>query len=71
MTSLDTVKTMLLNGMCINKFDLLSAANSVCLAQRVNDLRNEGWNVQSKSIKGKGTLRCYWLDPEEIDRLNG
>ena len=61
---------MLLEGKRINKFDLLSVANSVCLPQRILDIRQtKGWNISVKSRKGKGTLREYWLEPAEIARI--
>lgn len=69
-TTQDIVEEMLLQGKHINKFDLLSVANSVCLAQRILDIREQkGWNIQSKSVPGKGTLKEYWLEPEEIARI--
>ena len=70
MTIKDYIKGRLLNGDHINKFDLLDNTGSVCLAQRVEEIRNDDlWNVQSKSIKGKGNLVEYWLEPEEIKRI--
>ena len=71
MTTREIVEKMLLNGKHINKFDLLSMANSVCLAQRIQEIRNNGWDVKSKTVKGKGTLVEYWLDESEIERITG
>ena len=71
MTTRQIVEDMLLKGKRITKFDLLTVANSVCLAQRIQEIRNSGWNVQSKTIKGKGTLVEYWLDQSEIQRITG
>ena len=71
MTTRQIVEDMLLKGKRITKFDLLTVANSVCLAQRIQEIRNSGWNVQSKTIKGKGTLVEYWLDKSEIERITG
>lgn len=71
MTCTDLIKRELLNGNKINKFKLmnLSNVNSVSLAQRICELRHEGWNILDKTIKGKGGLKEYYLMPEEIERL--
>lgn len=69
-TTQEIVEDLLLQGKHINKFDLLSMANSVCLAQRILDIKEQkGWNICSKSVPGKGTLKEYWLEPEEIARI--
>lgn len=69
-TTQEIVEDLLLEGKHITKFDLLNYANSVCLAQRILDIRQtKGWLIRSKSVKGKGTLKEYWLEPEEIDRI--
>lgn len=69
-TTQEIVEELLLQGKHINKFDLLSVANSVCLAQRILDIREQrGWDIRSASIKGKGTLKEYWLEPDEIARI--
>ena len=69
-TTQEIVEDLLLQGKHINKFDLLSMANSVCLAQRILDIKEQkGWNICSKSVPGKGTLKEYWLEPEEIERI--
>lgn len=69
-TTQEIVEDLLLKGKHINKFDLLSVANSVCLAQRILDIREQkGWNICSQSVPGKGTLKEYWLEPEEIKRI--
>lgn len=71
-TTQEIVEDMLLTGKHINKFDLLTVANSVCLAQRILDIRQQkAWNISSKAVKGKGTLREYWLEPDEIARIKG
>ena len=69
-TSSEILQDLLLKGRKVNKFTFLDCTNSVCLAQRVLELRQLGWNIRSRAIKGKGNLREYWLDKEEIDRLN-
>lgn len=69
MTTKEIVKRMLMQGKHITKFDLLTVSNSVCLAQRIQEIRNSGWDVQSKTVKGKGTLVEYWLEQSEIDRI--
>ena len=71
MTTRKIVERMLMQGKHITKFDLLTVANSVCLAQRIQEIRNSGWDVQSKTVKGKGTLVEYWLEQAEIDRILG
>ena len=69
-TSQEIVEELLLSGRHINKFDLLSIGHTVCLAQRILDIRQtKGWNISSASVKGKGTLKEYWLEPEEIERI--
>lgn len=71
-TTQEIVEEMLLKGKHINKFDLLSVANSVCLAQRILDIKEQkGWNIRSASVKGKGTLKEYWLEADEIARIKG
>lgn len=71
MTTKEVVKHLLTQGRHITKFDLLTVANSVCLAQRIQEIRNEGWDVRSKTVKGKGTLVEYWLEQSEIERILG
>lgn len=69
-TTQEIVEDLLLQGKHINKFDLLQVANSVCLAQRILDIKEQkGWNIRSASVKGKGTLKEYWLEPDEIMRI--
>ena len=71
MTTREVVEFALLKGMKITKFDLLNMAHSVCLAQRIQEIRNAGWDVKSRTVKGKGTLVEYWLEPSEIERIKG
>ena len=71
MTTREVVEFALLKGMKITKFDLLNMAHSVCLAQRIQEIRNAGWDVKSRTVKGKGTLVEYWLEPSEIERITG
>lgn len=71
MTTREIVEFALLKGMKITKFDLLNMAHSVCLAQRIQEIRNAGWDVKSRTVKGKGTLVEYWLEPSEIERIRG
>ena len=60
----------MLDGRKINKFTFLNETGSVCLAQRILDVRqSKNWNIRSKAIKGKGALREYWLEPDEIKRI--
>lgn len=70
----EEVKKMLLQGRHITKLDLFheSDIHSSCLPQRIYDIRKElGWNIQFRSVPGKGTLREYWLEKEEIERIKG
>lgn len=68
-TTSEILQDALLNGKHLTKFDFLNMTNSVCLAQRILELRQMGWNIQDKAVKGKGNLREYWLEPQEIARL--
>ena len=65
---------LLLDGRRITKFDFAKETDvhSVCLSQRVYEIRhNYGWDVKGRSVPGKGTLREFWLEPEEIKRIKG
>ena len=69
LTTSETLQELLLDGRRVNKFSFLQETGSVCLAQRILELRQLGWNIRSKAIKGKGALREYWLEPNEIKRI--
>ena len=72
LTSQEILEELLLDGRKVNKFTFLKESGSVCLAQRILDIRQTlGWNIRSRAIKGKGAFREYWLDPEEIQRIKG
>lgn len=68
-TTSEILQEALLLGKHLTKFDFLNLTNSVCLAQRVQELRQMGWNIVDKNVPGKGTLKEYWLEPEEIARI--
>lgn len=68
-TTTEILQEVLLDGKHLTKFDFLNLTNSVCLAQRVQELRQMGWNIVDKNVPGKGTLKEYWLPPEEIARI--
>lgn len=76
-TSIEDVKRLLLSGRHISKEDLRreNYVNSSCLSQRIYDLRHLAkygcldWDIKWRSVPGKGTLREYWLEPEEIARI--
>ena len=68
-TTTEILQEALLLGKHLTKFDFLNLTNSVCLAQRVQELRQMGWNIVDKNVPGKGTLKEYWLEPEEIARI--
>ena len=68
-TTTEILQEVLLNGKHLTKFDFLNLTNSVCLAQRVQELRSGGWGIVDKNVPGKGTLKEYWLEPEEIARI--
>ena len=69
-TTKTILKEMLLTGKHINTFDFIEAASSTALQQRVHELRrDDGWDVRSKPIEGKGSLNEYWLEPGEIKRI--
>ena len=70
LTTIEILQELLLQGRKVNKFSFLNETGSVCLAQRVLDIRQTlNWNIRSRAIKGKGALREYWLEPEEIKRI--
>ena len=72
MTTTEVVKFALLKGMRITKYDLLNMAHSVCLAQRVEEIKRlDHWDIKKDTVKGKGTLVEYWLEPSEIERIKG
>ena len=72
MTTSEIAQALLLEGRRITKFDFLQEARSVCLPQRIEELRNDlHWAVQSKAIKGRKGLVEYWLEPSEIKRIKG
>ena len=68
-TTTEILQEALLLGKHLTKFDFLNLTNSVCLAQRVQELRQMGWGIVDKNVPGKGTLKEYWLPPEEIARI--
>ena len=68
-TTTEILMEALLDGRHLTKFDFLEMTNSVCLAQRVLELRQEDWDIKDKPVKGKGNLREYWLEQEEINRI--
>ena len=76
-TSIEDVKRLLLSGRHFTKNDLRreNYVNSSCLSQRIYDLRHLAkygcldWDIKWRSVPGKGTLREFWLEPEEIERI--
>jgi len=70
-TTLQVTKELLLTGRHINFRDLEANTDikSCKLTQRVYDLRQSGWNIESAIVKGKGGLKEYWLEPSEIERI--
>lgn len=68
-TTSEILQDALLHGQKLNKFDFLNMANSVCLAQRILELRQMGWNIRDRAVMGKGNLREYWLEQDEIERI--
>ena len=71
MTTSEILQSVLLQGKYITKFDFmnLTPTHSVCLAQRVQELREQGWNILDRLVPGKGTLKEYYLEESEIKRL--
>ena len=69
-TTSEILQDALLNGMSINKFQFMNMTpqHSVCLAQRVEELRKEGWVILDRQVKGKGNLKEYYLPAEEIQK---
>lgn len=70
-TTKEVLERALLMGKSITKFDFmnLTPQSSVCIAQRVKELRKDGWGILSRTVKGKGGLVEYYLPQEEIERL--
>lgn len=73
-TTEQLVRDLLLSGRHIDKEKMRDASiiNSSCLPQRIKDIRYKtDWDIKHRSVPGKGTLREYWLEPEEIARIKG
>ena len=72
-TTSEILQSVLLKGFSINKFQFMEITpqHSVCLAQRVEELRKMGWGILDRTVKGKGGLKEYYLPDEEIARLTG
>lgn len=71
-TTEQLVREMLLSGRHISKVDMREASviNSDCLPQRIKDIRYKtDWDIKYRSVPGKGSLREYWLEPQEIARI--
>ena len=70
-TSSEILQEALLSGRALTKFDFMSITptHSVCLAQRVEELRKEGWVILDRQVKGKGNLKEYYLEKSEIERI--
>ena len=73
MTTKEILKRALLSGRSLTKFQFMdiTPTHSVCLAQRVEELRRIGWKILDRPVKGKGNLVEYYLEKEEIERLHG
>ena len=71
-TSSEILQEYLLSGRSLTKFDFMqiTPTHSVCLAQRVEELRKDGWVILDRQVKGKGNLKEYYLEKAEIERLN-
>ena len=71
-TSSEILQDYLLSGRSLTKFDFMqiTPTHSVCLAQRVEELRKDGWVILDRQVKGKGNLKEYYLEKSEIERLN-
>ena len=70
-TTKEILQAALLMGKSITKFDFmnLTPQSSVCIAQRVKELRKDGWLILTRTVKGKGGLVEYYLPDDEIVRL--
>lgn len=70
-TSSEILQEYLLSGRSLTKFDFMqiTPTHSVCLAQRVEELRKEGWVILDRQVKGKGNLKEYYLEKAEIERI--
>lgn len=70
-TSSEILQEYLLSGRSLTKFVFMdiTPTHSVCLAQRVEELRKEGWVILDRQVKGKGNLKEYYLEKSEIERI--
>lgn len=70
-TSSEILKEHLLKGESINKFEFMNMTptHTVCLAQRVEELRRAGWVIKDRPVEGKGNLKSYYMEKSEIDRI--
>ena len=70
-TTSQILQEYLLSGRSLTKFDFMqiTPTHSVCLAQRVEELRKDGWVILDRQVKGKGNLKEYYLEKTEIERI--
>ena len=70
-TSSEILKEHLLKGGSIHKFQFMNMTptHTVCLAQRVEELRRAGWVIKDRPVEGKGNLKTYYMEQAEIDRI--
>lgn len=70
-TTSEILQEALLSGRSLTKFDFMNITptHSVCLAQRVEELRKDGWVILDRQVKGKGNLKEYYLETSEIKRI--
>lgn len=69
MTIKETAKSLLLQGVHINKGEFYRQFKTFTLTQRIEEIRKEGWNVKSKIIPNTSGMVEYWLEPQEIERI--
>lgn len=70
MTSQEKLEKMLLSGVKVDKGKFYREVGTFCLTQRIYDIKKDkGWLIRSRTVDGKGTLREYWLDKDEIERI--
>jgi|GEM_PF-1954231 len=62
----------MLSGRSISHFDAEEKFNCSRIAARINDLRNDGYDVRTETVKNKASgkrFARYYLPKEEIERI--
>lgn len=68
----DYILRDLLRGAVVTPMDALEDYGCFRLSARINDLRNEGYNIETKIISNNGKKYAgYYFTDEELKRLLG